>query len=195
MPINASWHRTHRMPKNPSDAERVAWHREHERHCACRPVPPKLRALMAQVAAGPVRGGQARLEDCFLQRDAVRRLVRDTLGCDCPEEVFDDVQVAFPARLARQAVRGSVKIVVGGRLLVVLVPADSLAEVERDALSLLARGRAARDACGLNRFRLVLVGTVPVKVLRRLRTEARRLDDRTHAHAIAAAQLRSRGQR
>ena len=42
------------MPKNPSVAQRVAWHREHEVHCACRPVPPKLRALMDEVAARPV---------------------------------------------------------------------------------------------------------------------------------------------
>ena len=54
MSINAEWHRKHPMPKNPSVAQRAAWHREHEAECACRPVPPKLRALMDEVAARPV---------------------------------------------------------------------------------------------------------------------------------------------
>jgi hypothetical protein len=54
MPINAAWHRKHPMPKNPSAEQRVAWHREHEVECACRPVPPTLRALMDEVAARPV---------------------------------------------------------------------------------------------------------------------------------------------
>jgi hypothetical protein len=56
MPINAAWHRKHPMPKNPTVEQRVAWHREHAVECACRPVPPKLRALMDEVAARPARG-------------------------------------------------------------------------------------------------------------------------------------------
>ena len=70
------------------------------------------------------RHALTRLEDCLLRRDAVRHLVRDLLGCGCPEDVFDDVLVAFPASLgprgkhgARSVVPGSVKLVVGGRLL------------------------------------------------------------------------------
>lgn len=333
MPINATWHKSNPMPPGATDAERALWHREHERHCACRAVSPKLRALMAQVAAAAARArhvltilavadlpravrfyrmafgwprvvdapvyvefelpdgnrlglyrregfagnagrlparvarnaitatelylrvddaeaavrslraagarelaalaprdwgdeaayfadldgnvlvvarpldatasaprdaspppsGPARLEDCFLRHDTVRHLVRDVLGCGCPEEVFDDVQVAFPARLAHQAVPGSAKLVVGGRLLIVVVPADSLADVEKDARALLARGRAARDACDLNRFRLVLVGRVAPAVRTRLEAAARRLDTRTHVHVIPASRLRSLG--
>jgi hypothetical protein len=138
-----------------------------------------------------VRIGERRLEDGFLRRGAVRHLVRDLLGCACPEEVFDDVQVAFPARVAHRALPGSVKLVVGGRLVVVLVPTRSLADVERDARALLARGRAMRDRCGLNRFRLVLVGAVAAAARARLAAAAARLDERVHVHVVAAAQLRS----
>lgn len=34
------------MPKNASVSERLVWHREHQKACACRPIPPKLMALM-----------------------------------------------------------------------------------------------------------------------------------------------------
>ena len=40
--MNASWHRKHPMPKNPTVNQRIAWHVEHAKHCACRPIPPKL---------------------------------------------------------------------------------------------------------------------------------------------------------
>jgi hypothetical protein len=42
MAINKDWHIKNRMPKNASIEERFAWHREHARHCACRPIPEKL---------------------------------------------------------------------------------------------------------------------------------------------------------
>ena len=43
--INAAWHKTHRMPRNATDAERLRWHLEHEKRCGCRPMPAKLAAM------------------------------------------------------------------------------------------------------------------------------------------------------
>ncbi|MFA5926808.1 MAG: hypothetical protein WCT32_00505 [Patescibacteria group bacterium] len=40
--INAEWHRANKMPKNPSEQERVIWHREHQKHCSCAPVPRSI---------------------------------------------------------------------------------------------------------------------------------------------------------
>ena len=34
--LNAAWHTTHKMPKNPTLDQRVAWHVEHIKHCGCR---------------------------------------------------------------------------------------------------------------------------------------------------------------
>ena len=42
MKVNREWHRSHRMPRNPSREERVAWHAEHARRCGCRPVPGSI---------------------------------------------------------------------------------------------------------------------------------------------------------
>jgi hypothetical protein len=43
---NRAWHEQHRMPKNPTPAQRIAWHREHAENCACRPIPQGVLALM-----------------------------------------------------------------------------------------------------------------------------------------------------
>jgi uncharacterized protein YdhG (YjbR/CyaY superfamily) len=44
--VNSEWHRKHVQPKGASLEERIAWHREHQRRCACRPIPAKLKAKM-----------------------------------------------------------------------------------------------------------------------------------------------------
>jgi uncharacterized protein YdhG (YjbR/CyaY superfamily) len=40
--MNVEWHKAHVMPKGASLDQRIAWHREHEKRCSCRPIPPKL---------------------------------------------------------------------------------------------------------------------------------------------------------
>lgn len=40
--INAEWHKKHKMPKNPTFGQRAKWHLEHQKHCTCRAIPPKL---------------------------------------------------------------------------------------------------------------------------------------------------------
>ncbi len=46
--LNAEWHTQHRMPADPTRAQRVEWHAEHALACGCRPVPE---ALAAEVKA------------------------------------------------------------------------------------------------------------------------------------------------
>ena len=45
--MNSEWHKRHVLPRNATMPERIAWHREHEKQCACRPIPPKLRERIA----------------------------------------------------------------------------------------------------------------------------------------------------
>ena len=54
--INRAWHDAHRMPERATLAQRVAWHREHALHCACRPMP---RAIAAAIAAADSRTRQS----------------------------------------------------------------------------------------------------------------------------------------
>lgn len=51
MTLNAEWHRRNVMPKNATTEQRIAWHVEHAKYCGCRPIPPKLKQLIRQVAA------------------------------------------------------------------------------------------------------------------------------------------------
>ena len=36
--INREWHQSHRMPENPTELQRIAWHAEHARNCGCRGI-------------------------------------------------------------------------------------------------------------------------------------------------------------
>ncbi len=42
-----AWHLTHLMGKNPTLADRIAWHTEHQKVCGCRPIPKNLLSAMA----------------------------------------------------------------------------------------------------------------------------------------------------
>jgi hypothetical protein len=54
MAINKDWHVSHRMPKNASLEQRIEWHREHVKHCSCRPMPKNLLALLKKKSAREV---------------------------------------------------------------------------------------------------------------------------------------------
>ena len=43
---NRLWHEQNRMPKNPSDQQRIEWHLAHARVCSCRPIPKGVVDLM-----------------------------------------------------------------------------------------------------------------------------------------------------
>lgn len=42
MMINAEWHKKNRMLKNPSEEERIKWHRKHLEFCNCRKPSDKM---------------------------------------------------------------------------------------------------------------------------------------------------------
>lgn len=48
--INASWHKQHPRPENPSVQQRMEWHPEHLKNCGCRTdIPEKLKAEMKKL--------------------------------------------------------------------------------------------------------------------------------------------------
>jgi len=47
MTVNADWHERNPMPKNATDEQRLAWHREHAQTCGCR-QPPDVAAELAR---------------------------------------------------------------------------------------------------------------------------------------------------
>ena len=47
-----AWHKAHRMPKNATPDQRIAWHLAHAQNCACREIPAGVRSLMKQRGIG-----------------------------------------------------------------------------------------------------------------------------------------------
>jgi hypothetical protein len=42
MKLNREWHKSHRMPKNPTQEQRISWHIEHTKNCSCRKMTENL---------------------------------------------------------------------------------------------------------------------------------------------------------
>ncbi|MBW1706543.1 MAG: hypothetical protein JRJ86_15475 [Deltaproteobacteria bacterium] len=107
-------------------------------------------------------------------------LVRDTLGCTCPREIFDHYQV-------RSHIAGNipmVQLIMGERLLVRIVDAARFNDPEKTAIELLKEGLAERDRRNLNRFRLVIVGTFPPSQAQALTGLPETMDPKVHLHIL-----------
>jgi hypothetical protein len=85
------------------------------------------------------------------KRDSIAAFVKGALGCACPEEVFDRIEVLRHAEAGGFPLEA--RMVIGGRLLVYIARAPEEAVLRGLAIA----GRRDRDAHGLNRFRLVVV--------------------------------------
>jgi len=124
-----------------------------------------------------------------VKRSEIEQFVRGTLGCRCPEGVFDSIELRqLPGTTAAQPV---VQLLVGERLLIHCVrpPQDA---ATRWIEQLAAAGQAIRDRGGYNRFRLVVVGghgtALPPELHARF-AAAVAGDDHAHLHLVAEDQL------
>ena len=123
-------------------------------------------------------------------RASIERFVRGTLGCGCPDEVFEHLAVSrLPPIAGRPPI---VQLQVGSRLLihVAALPGDAAtcSWIEQLASS----GRAARDRHGYNRFRLVIASPVPLASARELEDRFARAivgDDKAHLHVVDRGEL------
>lgn len=120
-------------------------------------------------------------------RPEFKRFIQQTLGCRCPDGVFDKIHYA-----ADQSTLWKRKVTVGDRLLIYIVNADMDRDLREQLDKLLQAGITERDTRGFNRFRLVLSSARPASV----RTEAVALfdastfrDDKTHLHIVRDDQL------
>jgi hypothetical protein len=117
---------------------------------------------------------------------AIERFVRGTLGCGCPDQVFNSVaieHVAGPGDSQRHT-----RLLVGNRLLIYILIATDREQVAATLPVLARRGCDERDRNGLNRFRLVIVAGHPTRLTDTapaLFADAIGADDRAHLHVIA----------
>ena len=86
-------------------------------------------------------------------KDRIIAFVRNTLGCTCPEEVFEKIETED---VRTEAALYDQKITIGGKLLILIKEVGAPDALHEQLPLLLAEGKAERDRNGLNRFRAVL---------------------------------------
>lgn len=112
-------------------------------------------------------------------------LVRDLLGCGCPEEVFEHYHI-------QPYTSGSipmVQLIMGDRLLVRIVDAAKSGAAEETVMNLLEEGLKERERRKLNRFRLVMVGTFSPSKTRGLEDLTEAMDPKVHLHVLPRLEL------
>ena len=121
----------------------------------------------------------------------IKDFVQNTLGCTCPDKVFEHIEDRQVASASSPHTRS---IIIGGRLLVYIWEVRGSKDLHENLLALLEAGRNARDERGLNRFRAVLAvdGTT-----NHVEIEARSYfsqfagkDDHMHLHVVSSATLK-----
>jgi hypothetical protein len=119
----------------------------------------------------------------------IKRFVQETLGCSCPDEVFNKIDYQKEG----DSISGR-KITVGDRLLIYIITMDGKFNIQGVIDSALRQGVEERDKKGLNRFRLVLVASCPGE----LRSSAEHAfdssaytDAKTHLHIVSESDVES----
>jgi len=88
--------------------------------------------------------------------EKLKVFVKNTLGCGCPEKVFEKIDVSKHLTVGHE--KEITRIVVGDTLLIYVIytelPGDFVDSVESIGLA----GKADRDTNNYNRFRLVVSG-------------------------------------
>jgi hypothetical protein len=84
-------------------------------------------------------------------RQIVKEFVKGSLGCQCPDEVFEDIELLMD--------KEGLRIHIGKKLIVRLFPLGKRAETitSEKLLQIFSSGQKERDQKTYNRFRLVLV--------------------------------------
>ena len=130
-----------------------------------------------------------KLIDLFVSTRAIRTLVRDILQCGCPDTVFKDIKIGLPSLYNTHKVNSGLELLVGGRLLIALIPFSDVQNPDTDIPSILDVGRKVRDEHGFNRFRLVVVGVANAETRRHLQSLSASLGDRVHLHLLEESDL------
>lgn len=122
----------------------------------------------------------------MIDKNKIILFVRNTLGCDCPEEVSRTIACA-PAVYLREGVVLDCAVTIGNRLLVYVFSPTNPADIQQHLAFLVSTGKRERDTRGLNRFRLVMVtdnGEDPA-LLESIFDTLKGNDEKVHLHLIS----------
>ena len=86
--------------------------------------------------------------------EKIKVFVKDTLGCTCPEKVFEKIGVTKHKNETHAEV--ITRIVIGDTLLIYIMRPDSAEDLVDSVETIGSGGKIDRDIHGYNRFRLVV---------------------------------------
>jgi hypothetical protein len=119
----------------------------------------------------------------------IKRFVQETLGCSCPEDVFNTID----CQQESDGLSGR-KIIVGDRLLIYIITVDRESDIQGVMGPALQQGVGERDQKGFNRFRLVLVASRPDELrgpAEHAFDSSEYTDEKTHLHIVKESDVKS----
>ena len=84
----------------------------------------------------------------------IKKFAKETLGCGCPEEVFEHIDCQCDIHVEDILLRARINI--GNRLLIYVVEVNNIETIKNILAHTIDIGKKERDDLGFNRFRLVL---------------------------------------
>ena len=117
----------------------------------------------------------------------IKRFVQETLGCSCPEEVFNKIEF----RKECDDIPVS-KVILGDRLLIYIITMDDKSGIQEVIDTAVEKGVEERDRRGLNRFRLVLVTSSPDELrspAEKIFADSEYANEKTHLHVVSESDV------
>ena len=130
--------------------------------------------------------GQAYVLESHMRDDRdIIEFVRHTLGCTCPDEVFDQIEYQEGSGHIGTYTRS---ITLGARLLIYIWETDDPVLIKANLAAMLHSGKDERDRRGLNRFRAIVatddverIGVVAQEVFQDFTDR----DEKMHLHVVS----------
>ncbi len=130
----------------------------------------------------------SQMNDIKDKNRAIKHFVRASLGCACPDQIFEHIRITEHADMFASA---STLYEIGGRLFVTVIDPVDWHDITASLDQLVDTGKQYRDQQGYNRFRLVIVtdDDEAVKNLQSTFDGLPNIDEKTHLHVLKPQQL------
>lgn len=121
----------------------------------------------------------------------IKRFAKETLGCACPDDVFEQIECEEGYILDTKLPMCS-RVLIGNRLLVYLWEVADAEDLGKYLALILTCGKKERDDRGYNRFRLVVSTRQPEELLGTAQAIFKPLavsDEKLHLHVVSREEI------
>jgi hypothetical protein len=118
---------------------------------------------------------------------AIKSFVIETLGCRCPESVFEQIDYHDTSTIPGLETPFK-RLLIGHRLLIYLLECDDATALQSALPLLVEKGKAERDDQGYHRLRVVIATDQPQSIQHeadRLFSSLGDVDEKVHLHVLA----------